>query len=165
MFTETVRKYPTLPLLNRVCTKDFEIPGTGHVITEGTAILVSLMGTLRDAQNFPDPMAYRPERFSEQPAQYNADAYIPFGDGPRACIGMKAHRGKYLKKKSLIIILNQLGLRLGRMVAKVGIIRLLEKYDFKLTNDAELDFESFGVTLVVKGDGLKMNVSHRNRAK
>lgn len=51
------------------------------------------------------------------------------------------------------------------MVAKVGIIRLLEKYDFKLTTDAELDFESFGVTLVVKGDGLKMNVSHRNRAK
>lgn len=48
------------------------------------------------------------------------------------------------------------------MVAKVGIIRLLQKYDFALPNDAaELEFETYGVTLVVKGDGMKMTISHR----
>lgn len=45
------------------------------------------MGILRDPKNFPDPMTFKPERFTEEPAQYNTDAYIPFGDGPRSCIG------------------------------------------------------------------------------
>lgn len=81
---ETVRKYPVLPLLNRICTKDYKIPDTDVTIKEGTAILISLMGISRDEKYFPNPMAYKPERYLEE---YNKDAYIPFGDGPRACLG------------------------------------------------------------------------------
>lgn len=42
---------------------------------------------MRDPEYFPDPEAFRPERFLEAEPTYNADAYIPFGDGPRSCIG------------------------------------------------------------------------------
>lgn len=86
---ETVRKYPSLPLLNRVCTKDYNIPDTDITIKEGTAIVISLMGQSRDEKYFPEPMAYKPERYLESNPQYNKEAYIPFGDGPRTCLGKK----------------------------------------------------------------------------
>lgn len=83
-----MRKYPVLPILNRICTKDYAVPDTNLTIKEGTAIVISMLGLSRDPANFPDPMLYRPERFSSEILDYNQDAYIPFGDGPRACIGM-----------------------------------------------------------------------------
>lgn len=86
-FTESVRKYPTLPFLNRFCTKEYPIPNLGLTIPEGTPIVISLLGLMRDPDNFPDPDNYLPDRFSEDKPMYNPDAFIPFGDGPRSCIG------------------------------------------------------------------------------
>lgn len=78
-----------LPLLNRICTKEYTVPGTGQTIPVGTPIVISLLGFARDAQHFPDPLEYRPERFvaGVQPAPYTEDAFLPYGDGPRRCIG------------------------------------------------------------------------------
>lgn len=80
--------YPGLPILNRECTIDYTIPGTNHTIKKGTSIIFSLLGVSRDPDYFPDPETYRPERFSDAVPAYNVNAYIPFGEGPRACIGM-----------------------------------------------------------------------------
>lgn len=86
--SEAVRKYPTLPFLNRICTKDYQIPNTDLIVTEGTPIIISLLGMMRDPINFPDPENFLPDRFSDEKPNYNPDAFLPFGDGPRACIGM-----------------------------------------------------------------------------
>lgn len=85
--TEAIRKYPALPLLNRECTQDYVVPGSDLTIKKGTAIIISLLGLSRDPKYFPQPELYRPERYSDTVPQYDTDAYIPFGDGPRACIG------------------------------------------------------------------------------
>lgn len=82
-----MRKYPTLPLLNRICTKDYKIPDSDLTITEGTPIIISLLGVMRDPANFPEPNRFWPDRYSTENPKYNPDAYIPFGDGPRNCIG------------------------------------------------------------------------------
>lgn len=87
MFVETVRKYPTLPLLNRICTRDYESAENNIKISKGTPIVISILGLMRDAKHFPEPMKFMPERFSSEINNYNPSAYIPFGDGPRACIG------------------------------------------------------------------------------
>lgn len=79
--------YPALPLLNRECTLDYIIPGTELTIKKGTPIIISLIGMMRDAANFAEPMKFMPERFLETNRYHNPTAYIPFGDGPRACIG------------------------------------------------------------------------------
>jgi cytochrome P450 family 6 len=83
---ETLRKYP-FPLLNRECTKDYPIPGSNFTIRKGTAVIVSLMGLHRDEKFFPNAEKYDPDRFTEEMRAYDEDMYMPFGAGPRNCIG------------------------------------------------------------------------------
>lgn len=63
------------------------MPNSDLVIPEGTPIVISLLGLMRDANNFPDPDNYWPDRFAGEQPMYNPAAFLPFGDGPRACIG------------------------------------------------------------------------------
>lgn len=77
-----------MPFLDRRCTKDYQIPGTNVRIDKGTAIFISTMGLQYDPNYFPEPEKFIPERFSEE----NKDniqpfTYLPFGEGPRNCIG------------------------------------------------------------------------------
>jgi cytochrome P450 family 6 len=84
---ETLRKYPGLPILNRECTKDYHVPGTSFTIQKGTSVIVSLLGIHRDEQFFPNPEQYDPDRFTDEKHAYDEDMYMPFGAGPRNCIG------------------------------------------------------------------------------
>lgn len=85
--SEILRKYPTLPFLNRICTKDFVIPNSDLVITEGTPIIISHLGLMRDERYFPEPERFWPDRFCEENPYFNASVFVPFGDGPHTCIG------------------------------------------------------------------------------
>jgi cytochrome P450 family 6 len=84
---ETLRKYPAIGILNRECTKDYPIPGSKFTIQKGTPIIFSLLGLHRDAKYFPEPETYDPDRFTDEKHAYNEDMYMPFGAGPRNCIG------------------------------------------------------------------------------
>lgn len=53
-----------------------------------------------------------------------------------------------------------IGLRLGKLMAKVGIIKLLQKYNFTPLNDDELVFDNYGVTLHVLG-GIPLKITNR----
>lgn len=83
---ETMRKYPGLPIMNRICTKDFPVPDSNVVIKKGTAVIIPVLGMQTDPENFPDPMKFDPYRFDGQNADCK-NAFFPFGDGPRNCIG------------------------------------------------------------------------------
>lgn len=54
----------------------------------------------------------------------------------------------------------RLGLRLGKMVAKIGLVQLLRSYDFECVNDAEIEFHNFSVTLAPMG-GVEIRVVER----
>ncbi|XP_015599572.1 cytochrome P450 6k1 [Cephus cinctus] len=88
--SETLRKYPTVPILNRICTKDIELPGTNVVIPKGLDVMIPVLGIQRDPSIYPDPDKFDPERFNEENiAARHAYTYLPFGEGPRICIGMR----------------------------------------------------------------------------
>jgi cytochrome P450 family 6 len=93
---ETLRKYPGLPILNRECTKDYELPGTTVKIAKGTSVIISLLGIHRDEKFFPNPDKYYPDRFTEEIHDYDEDMYMPFGAGPRNCIG-ELHKSSFLE--------------------------------------------------------------------
>lgn len=84
---ETLRKYPGLPHLNRECSKDYKLPNTHLTVKKGTPIVISVMGLHYDPKNFEEPHKFDPERFRKGKETYNKDAYMPFGEGPRQCVG------------------------------------------------------------------------------
>lgn len=85
---ESMRMYPPLSTLSRVCTKDYELRDTDIVIEKGTSVVISPWGLGRDPEYFPDPDRFDPDRFSaEEKAKRHPYVHIPFGEGPRNCIG------------------------------------------------------------------------------
>jgi len=87
-FSESARKYAQAVLLTRECNKDYQIPGTKIVIEKGTLVTVAPFGLHNDPQYFPEPEKFIPERFTEEEkAKRSNYVYLPFGEGPRFCIG------------------------------------------------------------------------------
>ncbi|GJQ81527.1 Cyp6a9 [Trypoxylus dichotomus] len=85
---ESLRKYPPAPAYLRKCTKDYRIPGTDVIIPKNMTVLIPTMAVQRDPEYYPNPDVFDPERFSEEnKAMSKENAYIPFGAGPRKCIG------------------------------------------------------------------------------
>lgn len=84
---ESMRLYPAAAFLfARQAIEDVEIGG--HVIRKGGWIFISPYVMHRDARAFPDPETFDPDRFAPGRVESIPDyAYIPFGGGPRICIG------------------------------------------------------------------------------
>ncbi|XP_063539939.1 probable cytochrome P450 6a17 [Cydia strobilella] len=84
---ETLRLYPPFPNIQRMCTRDYVIPETGNIIEKGTVVLFPTLAIQRDEQFFDSAGSFNPERWSG-PAP-PPGVYMPFGDGPRVCIGKR----------------------------------------------------------------------------
>ena len=104
VFTETLRKYPIIPFLERKCCIDYELPaptGTGTVkLPAGTGVYIPVLALHHDPTYFPEPKRFDPDRFTEENKHSRPNyTYIPFGEGPRMCIGKD--RRLYIPKRIL----------------------------------------------------------------
>lgn len=85
---EGMRIFPSSGMLMRRCQRKYTLPGTDITIDPMVRILVPLMGLHNDPKYFDNPSEFRPERFApEEVAKRHKFVYLPFGDGPRSCIG------------------------------------------------------------------------------
>lgn len=83
---ETLRLYPPGGMILREAAEDDEI--LGHRLTPGMQAWTSIWVLHRHRRFWEQPEAFRPERFAGQYAPWTAGgAYMPFGAGPRICIG------------------------------------------------------------------------------
>jgi cytochrome P450 len=80
---ETLRLRPVLPIVLRKLKAPMEIGG--WELPEGVSVTPSIYLLHRRPDLYPDPLAFRPERFLEQPA--GTYTWIPFGGGVRRCLG------------------------------------------------------------------------------
>lgn len=90
--SEVLRINPPNVYIDRVCTKDYLLnDGDLNVFIEkGTEFWIPIYNYHHDPEYFPNPSVFDPERFSEaNRSRMNAAHYIPFGSGPRACIGSR----------------------------------------------------------------------------
>jgi len=82
---ETLRMYaPVSPFTTRVAEKDYEYQGIR--IPKGTGVFIGVSAIHNDPQLWPEPEKFIPERFQHE---FNKMAFLPFGAGPRNCIGMR----------------------------------------------------------------------------
>jgi cytochrome P450 len=92
---ESMRLYPPAYTIGRRAAASVTVGG--HRIAKGTIVLINILGIHRRPDLWDDPEAFRPERFLDgREKALPRCAYMPFGDGPRICIGnhfalMEAH--------------------------------------------------------------------------
>jgi cytochrome P450 len=84
---ESMRLYPPVPIMSRQAVADARIDG--HDVKAGTSVLMPIYAIHRHKRRWEDPDAFDPTRFApEREAQIPRYQYMPFGAGPRICIGM-----------------------------------------------------------------------------
>jgi len=72
-------------VLTRRATADLRVQG--YTIPRGTMLRITPWVLQRDPRSFPEPEAFRPERFLPGAPPPPRGAWMPFGTGPRVCIG------------------------------------------------------------------------------
>ncbi|XP_077861674.1 cytochrome P450 3A8-like isoform X2 [Saccoglossus kowalevskii] len=135
---ETLRMYPSSIRFNRQCNEDVNINGIS--IPKGMLVAVSIYSIHHDSDIYPDPEKFIPERFSkEEKEKRHPYAWIPFGAGPRNCIGM----------------------RFALMEAKIGLVRVLQKFTFEPCAETQIPPELGKMGLLTPLDGIKLGVKRR----
>ncbi|XP_076273991.1 putative cytochrome P450 6a14 [Rhynchophorus ferrugineus] len=130
---ETLRKYPATAALPRVCTEDYTIPGTDLLIKKGVRVQIPIWGIHMDPEYYPQPESFNPDNFNHENKMKRPDCtFLPFGDGPRMCIGMK----------------------FGLLQVKIALITLIREFSFTLNKKTVLPLEikDSGALLTINGD-------------
>jgi cytochrome P450 family 3 subfamily A len=86
---ESLRLYPPVVGVERVVGQDYILGNTGIQIKKGQIIHFPKYSIHRDPDNFPTPNSFKPERFFPENRSYHPCTYLPFGGGPRNCVGMR----------------------------------------------------------------------------
>ncbi|XP_060533138.1 probable cytochrome P450 6a17 [Cylas formicarius] len=110
---EGMRKHATTTILARKCEKTYTVPDTEHVIEKGTLVWLPVAGYYDDREYYPDPHVYNPSRFdNDNHVNRSDEAFWPFGDGPRQCIGI----------------------RFGMLQTKIGLVAIVKNFRVTLND-------------------------------
>ncbi|XP_050388972.2 cytochrome P450 3A29 isoform X2 [Patella vulgata] len=121
---ETLRHYPPVITVNRKASTDVDIKGV-H-IPKDAMVMIPIYSIQHDPENYENPEEFRPERFDAATRQEsNPITFLPFGYGPRLCIGM----------------------RLALLETKIALVCLLRRVRFAKCSETpdKLDFKTGGI--------------------
>ncbi|XP_072408585.1 thromboxane-A synthase isoform X1 [Chiloscyllium punctatum] len=115
VISESLRMYPPGVRFGRWCEKDCLV--NGQFIPAGITVEVPVGVLHYNPKYWPEPEKFKPERFTpELKAERHPFVYLPFGAGPRSCIGM----------------------RLALLEIKIVLIRILSKYSFQTCPETQI---------------------------
>ncbi|XP_056019949.1 cytochrome P450 3A6-like isoform X2 [Ostrea edulis] len=138
VFSETLRLYPPAIRTNRKSKTDMDI--AGYKIPKDIDLTFAIYPVHRDPEYWTDPDKFDPERFSpENKANRHPYAYLPFGHGPRNCIGQ----------------------RLAAMEAKCAIAYILQHYRFVTCDETEVPLQLSKKFFLKALNGVKLKLEER----
>lgn len=136
---ESLRLYPIASRLERVCKKDVEVNGV--FIPKGTVVMVPSYVLHLDPTYWSEPEEFRPERFSKKNQDsINPYTYMPFGSGPRNCIGM----------------------RFALINMKLAIVRVLQNFSFKPCKETQIPLKIVSQSLTQPEKPIVLTVELRD---
>ncbi len=103
---EALRLFPPAWALSRRSHQPDVIGG--RAVPAGTMVIISPWLLHRRSDSWPDPLAFRPERFLDPGA--GRSGYLPFGLGPRLCIGREFALGEMVVVLSRLLAAHRIGL-------------------------------------------------------
>uniref|UniRef100_A0A8C8FPV3 unspecific monooxygenase n=1 Tax=Oncorhynchus tshawytscha TaxID=74940 RepID=A0A8C8FPV3_ONCTS len=139
VLNESLRLYPISPRLERVAKKTVEI--NGIVIPKNCVVLVPTWTLHRDPEIWSDPEEFKPERFSkENKESIDPNTYMPFGAGPRNCIGM----------------------RFALIMIKLAMVEILQSFTFSVCDETEIPLELDKQILLIPKRPIKLRLEPRS---
>ncbi len=135
---EALRLYPPIHVGNRRATEDMKL--LDYDIAQNTRVMYSIYLSHRDEQYWEEPEKFCPQRFDKSQAQQGERpplTYVPFGGGPRNCIGAA----------------------FAQVESKVVLARILQCFDLELLNGDKIK-PYMGATLEPK-PGVLMRVNRQ----
>ncbi|KAF0036208.1 hypothetical protein F2P81_011520 [Scophthalmus maximus] len=138
---ESQRLYPIANRLERMTKASVEVNGV--IIPKGTVVMIPVYTLHRDPALWPEPEAFKPERFSKENKD-NMDpyAYLPFGAGPRNCIGM----------------------RFALLSMKLALVEILQNFSFVTCNETQIPLELSNDGFTSPKDPIKLKLEPRGSA-
>ena len=149
VFNETMRKYPLVPMLDRVCTKSFELPPTlpnskPFVVQPKMTVWIPAYAIQRDPVYFEEPEKFNPDRYlNGGSADIKSTTFLSFGIGPRQCIGN----------------------RFAILETKIMLFHLLARCNLKICSKTTVPLKISKKTFGLAADGgYWLNVEKRNKS-
>ncbi|CAG2181433.1 unnamed protein product, partial [Oppiella nova] len=117
VLSETLRLHPPAQRLPRLASTDYKLGETGITLLKGQQIEFPIHGIHHLEEYYPNPFQFNPDRFMpENRHNIIPYTYLPFGAGPRNCIGM----------------------RFALLEAKLGLAHIIRKYRFFRTPNTDV---------------------------
>jgi len=138
VFCESLRVFPPAMRTDRMCNKDCDVGP--HHIPSGMVVNISIVGVHMQEEFWPEPEKFDPDRFSAE----NRDnivpySYLPFGSGPRNCIGM----------------------RLANLEAKIAMAQIIKNFKIKRCEKTEVPIKLKKVGLTIPENGIWVRMEKR----
>ncbi|XP_047435259.1 cytochrome P450 3A27-like [Mugil cephalus] len=136
---ESLRLYPPAARLERIAKETVKI--NGIQVPKGMTVMVPVYALHRDPELWPEPEEFRPERFSkENKPKINPYTYLPFGIGPRNCLGM----------------------RFALVMVKLAMVEVLQNYSFSVCEETEIPLQMNPKTFIAPLRPIKLKLVPRS---
>lgn len=144
VINETLRMYPPVAQLLRVATQPYHVETMNFTLDKGRMVMIPTYSIHHDPTIYPNPERFDPDRFSPEAVHArHTHAFLPFGDGPRNCIGM----------------------RFGLLEVKFGIVQMLSKLRFSVSPRMQLPIRISKTSVVLEAEGgIWLNATRLNEA-
>nr|XP_019964488.1 PREDICTED: cytochrome P450 3A27-like [Paralichthys olivaceus] len=136
---ESLRLYPPSARIDREAKETVAVKGI--TIPKGMVVMIPVYALHRDPELWPEPEEFRPDRFSKENKQnIHPYAFLPFGIGPRNCMGM----------------------RFAMLMVKLALVEVLQNYSFSVCEETEIPLQMDPQGLVGPLNPIKLKLVSRS---